>query len=158
IDNWKAEEYRAFGEELAAANLTGEVAFVMDTSKLDNVLNNIRLMDTLYPIIVTAILVIGAFLCGILIVQTSKDIAIMRVLGTSKRTVRSIMIIEHTALCLTGIIIAALILVLRQADTAVVNDMLIVCAMYFAAALVSSFVASIASTRKNVLELLQTKE
>ncbi|MBQ9857765.1 MAG: ABC transporter permease, partial [Oscillospiraceae bacterium] len=54
IDNWKAEEYRAFGEELAAANLTGEVAFVMDTSKLDNVLNNIRLMDTLYPIIVTA--------------------------------------------------------------------------------------------------------
>ncbi|MBQ8830222.1 MAG: ABC transporter permease [Oscillospiraceae bacterium] len=157
-DNWKAEEYRAFGEELAAANLKGEIAFVMDTSKLDNVRNNIKLMDTLYPIIVTAILVIGAFLCGILIVQTSKDIAIMRVLGTSKRTVRGIMIIEHTALCLVGIIIAALILALRQVTQAVMNDMLAVCAMYFAAALIATVISSAAATRKNVLELLQTKE
>ena len=158
IDNWKAEEYREYGEALAAANLTGEIAFIMDTSKLDNVLNNIKLMDTLFPIIITAILVIGAFLCGLLIVQTSKDIAIMRVLGTSKRRVRLIMIIEHSALCFVGIVLATAIMLFRKADTAAIINTVNVSALYFAAILLASIIASVAASRKNVLELLQTKE
>ena len=158
IDNWKAEEYREFGEKLAAANLTGEVAFIMDTSKLDNILNNIKLMDTLYPIVVTAILVIGAFLCGLLIVQTSKDIAIMRVLGTSKRRVRLIMIAEHALVCFVGIAVAFGVVWLRKAPISVIVDVSIVCGMYFAAILLASIIASVAASRKNVLELLQTKE
>ena len=158
IDNWKADEYREYGEALAAANLTGEVAFIMDTSKLDNILNNIRLMDMLYPIVVAAILVIGAFLCGLLIVQTSKDIAIMRVLGTSKRRVRLIMIAEHAIVCLVGIIAAFAVAYLRKASISVINDVSIVCCMYFAAILLASIVASAMASRKNVLELLQTKE
>ena len=130
----------------------------MDTSKLDNILNNIRLMDMLYPIVVAAILVIGAFLCGLLIVQTSKDIAIMRVLGTSKRRVRLIMIAEHAIVCLVGIIAAFAVAYLRKASISVINDVSIVCCMYFAAILLASIVASAMASRKNVLELLQTKE
>ncbi|MBQ4040144.1 MAG: hypothetical protein IJC91_03310, partial [Oscillospiraceae bacterium] len=157
-DNWQDEELREFGEALAAENGTGEIAFIMDTSKLENVKNNVRLMETLYPIVVTAILVIGAFLCGLLIVQTSKDIAIMRVLGTSKRRVRLIMIAEHVVLCVIGILVAVAVLVVRKATETVVTDMVIVCGMYFAAILIACTVASVAASRKNVLELLQTKE
>ncbi|MBQ8830491.1 MAG: hypothetical protein IJ017_02710 [Oscillospiraceae bacterium] len=158
IDNWKIDEYREFGEALAAANLTGEIAFLMDTSKLDNVLNNIKLMDTLFPIIVAAVLVIGAFLCGLLIVQTSKDIAIMRILGTSKRRVRIIMITEHTFLCLIGVLLSLIIMLIRKAGVDVFLQMLNVCAMYLCAVLASSVIASAMASRKNVLELLQTKE
>ena len=153
-DNWKADEYRAFGEELAGANGTGEVAFVMDTSKLDNVKNNILLMNTLYPIMIAAVMVIGAFLCGMLIVQNSKDIAIMRVLGTSKRRVRAIMVLEHIILCIIGVMLAAVILVIRG----VFAQMLWVTVLYVVVILAASHVASVLASRKNVLELLQTKE
>ena len=157
-DNWKDEEMRAFGEALAAENGTGEIAFIMDTSKLENVKNNVRLMETLYPIVVAAILVIGAFLCGLLIVQTSKDIAIMRILGTSKRRVRLIMITEHALVCLVGIVAAFAVVWLRKASISVIRDVSVVCGMYFAAILLASIVASAMASRKNVLELLQTKE
>jgi len=153
-DNWKADEYRAFGEELAGANGTGEVAFVMDTSKLDNVRNNIELMNTLYPIMIAAVMVIGAFLCSMLIVQNSKDIAIMRVLGTSKRRVRAIMVLEHIILCIIGVMLAAVILVVRG----VFSQMLWVTVLYVVVILAASYVASVLASRKNVLELLQTKE
>ena len=153
-DNYKAEEYREFGMALAGKNLTGEIAFIMDTSKIDNVRNNVELMNMLYPIMVAAVLVIGAFLCGMLIVQTSKDIAIMRVLGTPKRRVRGILILEQMILCVLGVILAAIVLLIRG----VFSEMLAVCGLYifiiFLAALLSSSLAS----RKNALELLQTKE
>jgi len=153
-DNWKADEYRAFGEELAGANGTGEVAFVMDTSKLDSVKNNILLMNTLYPIMIAAVMVIGAFLCGMLIIQNSKDIAIMRVLGTSKRRVRAIMVLEHMILCIVGIVLAAAVLAVRGVFT----QMLWVIALYVVVIFAASYVASVLASRKNVLELLQTKE
>jgi len=157
-DNWKDEEFRQFGEALAAENKTGEIAFIMDTSKLENVKNNIKLLETLYPIVIAAILVIGAFLCGLLIVQTSKDIAIMRVLGTSKRRVRVIMTVEYAVLCFIGILLALTVLVIRKAGGDVIAETAAVCGMFFAAVLIASVVASVAASRKNVLELLQTKE
>ena len=125
-DNYKAEEYREFGMGLAGKNLTGEIAFIMDTSKIENVRNNIDLMNMLYPIMVAAVLVIGAFLCIMLIIQTSKDIAIMRVLGTPKRTVRGIMVTEQMLLCILGIVLAGIVLAIRG----VFADMLVVFGLY----------------------------
>ena len=154
IDNRKAEEYREYGKSLAGKNLTSEVAFVMDTSKLENVQNNIELVDTLFPIITAAVMVIGAFLCGLIIVQTSKDIAIMRVLGTSKLKIRTIIIFEQMILCVIGIIISCIILYIRGA----LMQMLWVCGVYAIVILLAAEISSAASTRKNVLELLQTKE
>ncbi|MBQ8830583.1 MAG: ABC transporter permease [Oscillospiraceae bacterium] len=153
-DNYKAEEYREFGMSLAGKNLTGEIAFIMDTSKIENVRNNIDLMNMLYPIMVAAVLVIGAFLCGMLIVQTSKDIAIMRVLGTPKRKVRAIMVIEHMVLCVFGIVLAGIVLAIRG----VFADMLIVFGMYILVIFLASLISAAAASRKSPLALLQTKE
>ena len=99
-------------------------------------------------------MVIGAFLCGLIIVQTSKDIAIMRVLGTSKRKTRTIIVLEQMILCIVGIVIAVVVLALRGA----LMQMLWVFGVYALVILLASIVASVAASRKNVLELLQTKE
>jgi len=152
-DNTKAEEYRAYGEELAMST-KANTTFVMDTSKLENLRNNISLMEALVPIITVAVMVIGAFLCGLIIVQTSKDIAIMRVLGTSKRKTRVIIVLEQMILCAAGIIIAVIVLALRGA----LAQMLWVFGIFAIVILSASIVASVAASRKNVLELLQTKE
>ena len=159
IDNWKTKEYRAYGEELAGANKTGEVAFIMDSSKAEHIANNIQLLELLYPVAVAATLVIGAFLTCLIIVQTSKDIAIMRVLGTSKRRTRVIIVLERMILCVIGMIIAALIMmVMRGVNGVVLEKMVIVLGLYFVTILAFAIIAAVFSSRKNVLELLQTKE
>jgi len=153
-DNNLVDEYREFGQELAGGSVTEGVMFVMDTSKLENLRNTLRLVEMLYPIAVVVTLVIGAFLCGLIIVQTSKDIAIMRVLGTSKAKTRTILVLEQMILCIIGIAISGIILYVRGALT----QMLWIFGVYVLVILIASIVASAAASRKNVLELLQTKE
>ncbi len=157
-DNRKVDKYREFGTELAAANLTGEIAFVMDDSKLDNVKNNVQIMDTLYPLVMAAVLLIGGFLCGIVIVQTSKDIAIMRILGTSKTKVRAVLITEQLVLCFAGVVLSAVILVLRNVSAAVLGKTAIAFVIYFAAIFAASYIAAYITTKKNALEMMHTKE
>ncbi len=153
-DNNLVDEYREFGQELAGGSVTEGVMFVMDTSKLENLRNTLRLVEMLYPIAVVVTLVIGAFLCGLIIVQTSRDIAIMRVLGTSKAKTRTILVLEQMILCIIGIIISSVIIYIRGA----LIQMLWVFGAYALIILLASIVASVAASRKNVLELLQTKE
>jgi len=153
-DNYRLTEYREFAEELAGGTVSEGVMFVMDTSKIENLLNTLRLVEMLYPIAVVVTLVIGAFLCGLIIVQTSKDIAIMRVLGTSKAKTRTILVLEQMILCVIGIIISGIVLYIRGA----LAQMLWVFGAYAIVILLASIVASVAASRKNVLELLQTKE
>ncbi|MBQ8831596.1 MAG: ABC transporter permease [Oscillospiraceae bacterium] len=152
-DNTLAEEYRAYGEELAAST-KANTTFVMDTSKLENLRNNISLMEALVPIITIAVMVIGAFLCGLIIVQTSKDIAIMRVLGTSKRKTRTIIVLEQMVLCIVGTVIAIVVLALRGAFV----QMMWVFGAYVLVIILASVIAAAAASSKNVLELLQTRE
>jgi len=153
-DNNLVDEYREFGQELAGGSVTEGVMFVMDTSKLENLRNTLRLVEMLYPIAVVVTLVIGAFLCGLIIVQTSKDIAIMRVLGTSKAKTRTILVLEQMILCVIGIIISGVVIYARGA----LMQMLWVFGTYALVILLASIVASAAASSKNVLELLQTKE
>jgi len=156
--NRKVDDYREFGEKLAAKNLTGEIAFVMDDSKLDNVRNNVDLMDTLYPLVLVAVLLIGGFLCGLVIVQSSKEIAIMRDLGTSVKKTRVILISEQLVLCLVGIIIALIVIICRGVNAGVYGRMALAFAAYLVAIFAASFVAAYLTTRKNALEMLHTKE
>ena len=78
----------------------------------------------------------------------------MRVLGTSKRRVRAIMVREHMILCVIGVALAAAVLAARG----MLTQMLWVVALYVVVIFAASYVASVLASRKNVLELLQTKE
>ncbi|MBQ8830223.1 MAG: hypothetical protein IJ017_01335 [Oscillospiraceae bacterium] len=159
IDNNLVKEYREYGEELADANRTYEVAFIMDSAEVEHIANNISVLELLYPVAVIAMLVIGIFMTSLIIVQTSKDIAIMRVLGTSKRRTRVIIILERMLLCFAGMVLAAIIMfAMRGVTAAVARKIVFILTAYFAAVIAASAIASMAATRKNVLELLQTKE
>ena len=154
-DNDLSEEYREFGTALANGILPEEVAFLLDeTAKAKHLKNNVELIDTLLPIISVSVMVIGVFICSILITQSSKEIAIMRVLGTTKKRTRGILVLEQMILCIIGVIISGIILTLRGA----LAQMLWVLGVFVIVILLASIVASIAASRKNVLELLQTKE
>lgn len=159
LNNDLAAEYHELGTELANGILPEEVAFLMDeTAKAKHLKNNIELIETLLPIISAAVLVIGGFISGVLISHSALDIAVMRMLGTTKRRARWILMAEQLLLCVCGIAISALILKFRNASMVVFSEVTIVFILYFAAIFISSALASISATRKNVLELLQTKE
>ena len=158
-DNDLAEEYHELGTELANGILPEEVAFLMDeTAKAKHLKNNVELIDTLLPIISASVMVIGVFICSILITQSSKDIAIMRVLGTTKKRTRSILILEQMILSIIGILISAVVLAIRRVPETVFMQMLLIFTIYTVVVLLGSIIAAIAASRKNVLELLQTKE
>lgn len=157
-NNKKADRYRKFGTELAAANLTGEVAFVMDDSKLDNVKTNVELMDTLYPLVMTAVLAIGAFICGLVIVQSSKEICIMRILGTSKKKTWAMLVSEQMVLCIIAVVLALAVLIVRRVSAGVYVQMIIAFAIYLAGIFAASMITAYVMTKKNALDMLHTKE
>lgn len=157
-NNKKADRYRKFGTELAAANLTGEVAFVMDDSKLGNVKTNVELMDTLYPIVMTAVLAIGAFICGLVIVQSSKEICIMRILGTSKKKTWALLVSEQMVLCVTAVLLALVVLIIRRVSAGVYLQMMLAFAIYIIGIFAASMITAYVMTKKNALDMLHTKE
>ncbi|NLA87991.1 MAG: ABC transporter permease, partial [Clostridiales bacterium] len=159
-DNLKADEFRAYAQQAPGMGATGRLTFIMDTSKLEYLLNSLRLLETLYPIAMTAALIIGGFLCCLVIVQSSKEAAIIRIQGTTKGKTRAILALEQVLLSIAGLIVgSAALLVYKGSALSVVSPQLaLFAALYFAVILISAVICSSLATRRNVLELLQTKE
>ena len=159
-DNLLADDFVDFCYSSIPGVAVGRVAFVMDTSKLKNPENILNLMETLKPILITATLLIGAFLCCLVVLQSSKEAAIMRVLGTRKRLTGSALAIEQAALCLAGLIIGtcALVVFRRQELAAISSKIAVYGALYFAVILAAASAVAWLVTRREVLDLLQTRE
>jgi len=157
-DNMRADEFREYGERLALRD--GTIIFIMDTSKLENPRNTLRLLDSLYTVAVAAALLIGAFLCCLVILQSSKEAAIMRVLGTTKRKTRVILALEQVLLSIVGLFVGVCgLLIYRGRELAVIVGQLSLFAiLYFSVILVSAVICSGLATRRSALELLQVKE
>ena len=156
-DNMRADELREYGERVA--KLSG-VSFLMDTSKLENPQNTLRLLESLYPVALVAALFIGAFLCCLVILQSSKEAAIMRVLGTTKRKSCALLSLEQIFLGTAGLIIGACaLLIYKWRELAAISGQAVLfAALYFGVILVSAVVCSVLATRRSALELLQMKE
>lgn len=152
------DEFRAFGERISSAN--PEMIFVLDTEKLEAPLNTLNLLTKLYPTAVAAALVIGAFLCCLILLQSSKEASIMRVLGTTKGKTRAIMLWEQIFLCIIGLILglAGLVIYNRGNILTVMGQLGIFAAAYLAVIVLVSLVTSTLIMRKDLLTLLQTKE
>jgi hypothetical protein len=159
-DNLRADEVRSNVKKIDGVSSAADVYFLMDTSELENLRNTLRLLETLYPIALTAALMIGGFLCCLVIVQSSKEAAIMRIQGTTKRKTRVILALEQMLLSVGGLVIGAYaLLAYKGAALAVISGQLYVfAALYFAVLLVSAITCAGLATQRNVLELLQTKE
>jgi ABC-type antimicrobial peptide transport system permease subunit len=103
---------------------------------------------------------IGGILPGLIVIQSAREASIMRVLGTSKKRTRIMLILEQLILCLFGMIVA-LILLAALNGTAILNiaePLGLYCALHIAGCAAGVAVCSIVITRRRILELLQVKE
>ncbi|MBQ8831597.1 MAG: hypothetical protein IJ017_08360 [Oscillospiraceae bacterium] len=158
-DNDKAEEFREFGAGISGATMSGDVSFALDeTEKAKHLKNNAELLGLMFPVASVAFAAVGVFVCCLFISQLSKETAVMRVLGTSKRRIRAIMVAEQMILCVVGIILSCIIMLVGKTSYNVTLLMIQIFSIYAFVILLASIIASAAATSKNVLELLQTRE
>lgn len=161
-DNNRAEELRSYAESIKRKSLRYSqfASYIMDTSKLENVIQMRNLLNLLFPLVVVAVTLIGSVVPFIIIIQSSKEAALFRILGTTKLRTRCILTLEQLFLCIVGLILATACLVAYNLKLMVKSSgVLIFCSgMYLLCYILSVIVASILVTRRRALELLQTKE
>ena len=157
-----AEAFRLFTEPKITGPAVGDVGspFVMDTSEADNMLGRVKLLDAVYPIAAAIAVVISGLFPGLSTMQSGKEAAIMRSLGTTKKRARVILVLEQSALCLIGFLCAAILLpVVNGASmSSFAGAIGIYAAVQFAACVAGALIFAVVATRRRVLELLQVKE
>ena len=161
-DNEKLEEINILLEDQKKREsmYAPTASFYIDGTGLDNIRRICGLLESLFPIAVAAAVLIGLFGPGLVIMQSAREAAFLRVLGVTKRRVRCMLVLEQIILCLVGIVLViggfALLrpgLFARSAQT------IIACfSLYLLGCLCGAFVAAIQVTRHKILELLQVKE
>ena len=149
------EQQKMLGEMYAPT-----ATFYMDTTGLKNIQRICGLLESLFPIAVAAALLIGLFGPGLVILQSAREAAFLRVLGVTKKRVRCMLILEQIVLCAAAIVlVAGGFALLRPGLFARSVQTLTTCfALYFMGCLCGAFVAAIQVTRHKILELLQVKE
>ena len=107
-----------------------------------------------------AALLLSGFLCSLSTLQSSREAAIMRVLGTTKRKARVILTAEAAVLDIAGLVLGlCAMFIIHGRESAVILDMLyLYCALQIAMILICTALCSALVTRRNVLELLHAKE
>lgn len=123
---------------------------------------NTALLEQTLPFVALLVLVIGAAIPGLIIVQTSKEAAIMRVLGTPSSRVSAILTGEQFVLCAVGLLLGAAGLGAAHRFTGelslIATEMTLYVAGYLVLTLIVCYAASVVTVAKKPLELLQAKE
>ena len=132
----------------------------METAEADRVDQTYRLLELLYPIAFALALILGCVLPGGIILQSAREAALLRVLGTTKRRTRAMLTLEQIFLCFLGLClaVAALVIAKGSALTAVAGLIAVYIAAHLLACAMGTEAAAVSVTRRNVLELLQVKE
>lgn len=122
--------------------------------------SNANTLRLLLPIIAAVVLLIGAAIPGLVVLQSSKDAAIMRVLGMSATKVCAIVVVEQMMLCLAGLAIGvgALCVVHGAGRLAALPTMTICVTVYAVLTAAVCAAAGVAVSARKPLDLLQTKE
>ena len=118
---------------------------------------NLSLLRLLYPVAIALSVIIGLGLSMLLMLQTAKIAAIMRVLGASRKKSRITLCIEQMVICLIGLIIGIIILTIAGWGFGFASSLLLA-GLYFAGALTGTVCGAIFVTNRPPLELLQVKE
>lgn len=135
-------------------------SYYLDTEGFDNIKLVRDLLVLLFPVAVTAAVLIGLTAPGLIIMQSAKEAAILRVLGTTKKRVRCMLMFEQIILCAAGLLLTAGGLVLYNLGlfTRSMETLAICGALYLLGCICAGLAASISVTRRRVLVLLQVKE
>lgn len=136
------------------------ISYNLYTTELDNIKRVRDMLVLLFPVAVAGAVIIGLVASALIVMQSVKEAAILRILGTTKRRVRCMLSFEQISLCVLGLMLAAIGLVIynpglfaRSAPT------LTLCGgLYVLGCTLSVLSAAFEVTRRKVLELLQVKE
>ncbi|MFH1132566.1 MAG: ABC transporter permease, partial [Pseudomonadota bacterium] len=142
----------------------GQLRFIIWDEELRIVIaqleKNLSLLKNLYPVVIAVAVLIGAGLCFLVLLQATREAAIMRVMGTTRTAVRWALIIEPLILSITGVIIGLGVSLFgwTTSDLVPVVPLLTGAGLYLAGVLAGSVVGAVMVTNKKPIELLQVKE
>jgi ABC-type antimicrobial peptide transport system permease subunit len=150
--------------EKVMQDLGGKLNFVIWDEELRIVIaqldKNLSLLKVLYPVVIGVSVLIGAGLCFLLLLQATREAAILRVLGTTRSAVRLALIIEPLVLSILGVMLGLGIsrLLWMSSDLVSAVPLLVSAGLYLAGVLAGSVTGAISVTNKKPIELLQVKE
>ncbi len=161
-DNTRYEELNDFLARVKAHDYGFGMtsSYYLDAEEMKNMDRICRMLEELFPIAVAAAVLLGIFGPGLVILQSAKEAAFLRVLGVTKKRTRCMLAFEQIILCVIGtlLVIAALAIYnpgrfLRASET------LAFCSsLYLLGSICGILLASLLVTRHKVLELLHIKE
>ena len=161
-DNDRIEELDELLEEERLAHLreTFTATYFIDSVSIERIQRINKLLESMFPIAVAASLLLGLFGPGLVILQSAKEAAYLRVLGVTKKRVRCMLIFEQVVLCIVGIVVVAAGLALYSPELFMrgIETIVFCFALYFLGCVCGAFAASVQVTRHKILELLQVKE
>ncbi len=135
-------------------------SFYVDTVALENIRRIRDLLQSLFPVVVAATVMLALIGSALVIVQSATEAACMRILGTGKKRARCMLIFGHLALCLIGMMfVVGLLFLGAPVPFAGTTRTFAACwTLYLASFAVGAFLAAVQLTGHRILELLQRKE
>jgi len=159
LDYHQAGEFSAYAKgELDKSQ--NEVRLTLDTSYADRIYEMHRLLETLYPITIAAALLLGGVLPGLTVLHGSKEISMLRALGTKIGKCVGLYTAAQVLCAFVGLLLGFLLVILiRKPELgAVLNPFGLYLCAHLAACAVGSGVFAWLCARKHVLAQLQAKE
>lgn len=159
-DNNLADDFRDYAKWLLGALDSGR-SFSMDTGELNSIASSVKLWSALFPVVCAALIITGGLLPGLMVIQSSKEAAIFRILGSTKRRTRLILVLQQLLFCLLGIALGFTAVWLYNGSElfGIISPTIILCAaLYLASCTATTIFSAVSVTKHKVLDLLQTKE
>lgn len=121
---------------------------------------NLSILKVLYPVVMAVSVLIAAGLCLLLMLQKTREAAILRVLGTTRPAVRLALIGDPLAFSILGTVLGLGISYIwwMSSGLAPAGALLTGAGLYLTGALIGLTVGAILVTNKPPIELLQVKE
>lgn len=130
------------------------------TQAIEPLQKNVELMHILYPIIILIAVSVTALGNAFIVLMSEKETAVMRILGTTKRSVRMMVAVEQIILNIIGMLIGIFIvaIVLQNTGGIVIKKTILCALLCVVSGIISVIVTVMVITRKRPLDLLSMKE
>jgi len=154
------KEIDTLRQKLKSLGIT-EKQYLMDTESLDKIKENLKIFELLFPVVTGFLILIGGLLSGLMVLQSAKEAALLRSIGTTKVRTQIMVAGQQLILCIAGLILGIIIILLYNGVESVVamGGLFIGCTLLFGLCYVTSTaVCAWVVTHQEVMALLQTKE
>jgi len=162
--NREIESFREILEEIVTRRSAGAVLLTYDLfdGELEFVVRqmeeNLYLLQLLYPVTILVALLIAAGLSLLVILQNTKNVAVMRVLGLSRKRTRQQCIMELGLINIVGLILGIFGFALLGGSGGFDTRLILFAAGYLVVTLLGSLIGAILVSSRSPLELLQVRE